>query len=157
MGLADINIGGSFVKDTLDGLGDFAGKIRSAITGDVSPEKKAELETLAMQLENQATLARLAIAQSEASSQDTWTSRARPSFLYVVYIFILFGIPMGILSVFSPATSTQIATGCKAWLDAIPGDMWVLFGSGYLGYSYFRTRDKTVASNERAAGKGGPQ
>lgn len=39
---------------------------------------------------------------AEASSPDPWTSRARPNFLYVVYILLLWSIPMGVLYIFKP-------------------------------------------------------
>lgn len=76
---------------------------------------------------------------AEAKSKDPWTSRARPSFLYVMYIMILSSIPMGILSVFKPAAATQVAEGMKAWLAAIPADLWWVFGVGYLGYTGARS------------------
>lgn len=79
---------------------------------------------------------------AEETSPDPWTSRARPSFLYVVYIMILAAIPMGILSAFNPLVATNIAVGFKAWLDAIPGNLYALFGTGYLGYTGFRSWDK---------------
>ena len=79
---------------------------------------------------------------AEAGSTDPWTSRARPAFLYVVYIMILAGIPMGILSAFNPEMAVQIASGMKAWLAAIPGELYALFGAGYLGYTHYRSVDK---------------
>lgn len=68
-------------------------------------QQKGEFKTQEIQLS--AILA-------EAKSKDPWTSRARPSFLYVMYIMILAAIPMGILSVFNPVASTQIAAGLQA-------------------------------------------
>lgn len=79
---------------------------------------------------------------AEAQSNDPWTSRARPSFLYVIYVFILASIPMGVLSVFHPAAAVQIANGAQEWLNAIPGELYALFGAGYLGYNVSRTQDK---------------
>ena len=79
---------------------------------------------------------------AEANSTDPWTSRARPSFLYVIYISILFGLPMGILSAFQPDIAARIATGFGLWLKAIPDSLWGLFGAGYLGYTGFRSWDK---------------
>jgi len=79
---------------------------------------------------------------AEAKSSDPFTSRARPSFLYVVYIYILAGIPIGILSVFEPQAATQIASGVTAWLKSIPGELYALFGTGYLGYTVSRSYDK---------------
>ncbi|MBU0615939.1 MAG: holin family protein [Nanoarchaeota archaeon] len=80
---------------------------------------------------------------AEAKSADPWTSRARPSFLYVMYIMILFAIPMGILSAFRPEMAIQIANGMKAWLAAIPAELWTVFGFGYLGYVGAREYGKT--------------
>lgn len=39
---------------------------------------------------------KMSVLLAEANSPDPWTSRARPSFLYVFYILLLMGIPMGI-------------------------------------------------------------
>lgn len=83
-----------------------------------------------------------AVMLAEASSADPWTSRARPSFMYVIYVVILFGLPMGVLSAFAPETATNIAHGFQAWLNAIPDSLWGLFGTGYLGYSASRTWEK---------------
>ena len=41
-------------------------------------------------------------ANAEAASADPWTSRARPSFLYVMYALILASVPMGFLAAIRP-------------------------------------------------------
>ena len=79
---------------------------------------------------------------AEAKSSDPWTSRARPSFLYVMYIMILAAIPMGVLSVFKPDMAAAIGEGMKAWLAAIPSELWAVFGVGYLGYTGAREYGK---------------
>ena len=79
---------------------------------------------------------------AEANSTDPWTSRARPSFLYVVYILLLFGLPMGLLSAFSPATAAAVAVGFKSWLTAIPDSLYILFGTVMTGYGVQRTVEK---------------
>ena len=79
---------------------------------------------------------------AEASSTDPWTSRARPSFLYVIYVMILMSIPMGVLSAFEPQMADAIASGMQKWLEAIPEDLYVLFGIGYVGYAGARTWEK---------------
>jgi len=78
----------------------------------------------------------------EAKSADKWTSRARPSFLYVMYFMILMAVPMGVLSAFKPLLVTAIIGGMRLWLEAIPGELYALFGAGYLGYSTMRSVDK---------------
>lgn len=89
-----------------------------------------------------ATKTQLSAILAEAQSTDPWTSRARPSFLYVVYICILAGLPMGILSAFKPEIAVSIAHGFGAWLNSIPDSMWSLFGVGYLGYTGARAWEK---------------
>ena len=79
---------------------------------------------------------------AEAQSPDPWTSRARPSFMYVIYLVILMGVPMGLLSAFRPEVATQVAAGFGAWLEAVPDSLWTLFGVGYLGYATTRTFEK---------------
>lgn len=79
---------------------------------------------------------------AEAGSNDPWTSRARPSFLYVVYILLLFGLPMGVLSIWSPDSAIAVATGFGAWLKAIPDPLYILFGTVMTGYGVQRTIEK---------------
>lgn len=86
---------------------------------------------------------------AEAKSKDKLTSRARPSFLYVMYIMILSSIPMGILHAYNPSMANSIAAGMKEWLAAIPPVLWGVFGAGYLGYSYARSKDKANILNAK--------
>lgn len=115
-------------------------------------EEKAEAKLKLAKLEQQGQLKNLEIQMSaivaEARSTDPWTSRARPSFLYVVYLFILAAIPMGFLFAFNPAVADAVIQGVQGWLAAIPEPMWVLFGTGYLGYTGARTWDKIKANKQ---------
>lgn len=107
---------------------------------DKEARARAKLELL--QLEGSQELrtieARLAAIVAEAGSQDPWTSRARPSFLYVIYVLLLWSLPMGVLAAFSPATARDIAAGMNAYLAGIPEPLYALFGTGYLGYTAAR-------------------
>lgn len=106
---------------------------------------KAELAKMAMdgQLEEMKT--QMSAILAEAQSADPWTSRARPSFLYVIYLFILCALPMGIISTVNPDAAKAIADGAGAWLHAIPEQLYTLFGLGYLGYTGGRTFEKYKA------------
>ena len=84
----------------------------------------------------------LSVMLAEASSPDPWTSRARPSFLYVVYLMLLMGIPMGFVSAYSLETAQAVAAGFKAWLTAIPDSLYVLFGTVMTGYGIQRSIEK---------------
>lgn len=116
----------------------------AALIDKLIPDKearaKAKLELLALEgtQELQAIEARLSAIVAEANSADPWTSRARPSFLYVMYILLLTALPMGVLAAFSPVTARDIASGMNAYLAGLPEPLYALFGTGYLGYTAAR-------------------
>lgn len=115
-------------------------KIIDKIIPDPRARDRAKLELL--KLDNSQELemlqASLSAIVAEAASSDPWTSRARPSFLYVMYAMLLWALPMGIVGAFSPSTAAAIATGMTAYLQGIPEPLYALFGTGYLGYSALR-------------------
>lgn len=73
---------------------------------------------------------------------DPWTSRARPSFLYMMYALILWSIPLGLIAVVSPRIALGIANAMTAYLRGIPEELYALFGTGYLGYTAARAWGK---------------
>lgn len=120
---------------------DLGTKLIDKFIPDPVEKEKAKLEMLRAQQDGHMKdiEVQLSAIIAEAKSADPWTSRARPSFLYVMYIFILAAIPMGIISVFSPASAVAVAEGMKAWLNAVPDMLWGVFGTGYLGYTVARS------------------
>jgi hypothetical protein len=127
------------------GLG---GKLIDKIFTSPEEKAKAQLELLKMQQSGELDSMKIQLSAilAEAQSSDPWTSRARPSFMYVMYLVILAAIPMGIVHSVSPSTAGNIATGFGQWLGAIPEEMWWLFGAGYLGYTGMRTMEKRGAA-----------
>lgn len=79
--LGDITLGG--VKGLMEGAGTLAKDIRSAITGEISPEKKAELLQRLDELESQGMLAQAEINKIEANNPNLFVSGARPAALWV--------------------------------------------------------------------------
>ena len=120
-------------------IGPIAGLIDKLIP-DPKARDAAKLELLRMQgsQELETVKAQLSAIVAEAQSPDPWTSRARPSFLYVMYVLLLWSIPMGLLSAFSPTTAEALARGMTAYLAALPEPLYALFGTGYLGYTAAR-------------------
>lgn len=108
---------------------------------DAKDKEAFKLKSLELQQQGEfkAQEIQLSAILAKAKSADPWTSRARPSFLYVMYIMIIASIPLGVLSVFKPDMAVQIAAGMKAWLSAIPDSLWTVFGLGYLGYTGARS------------------
>ena len=116
-------------------------KLIDKIIPDPQARDRAKLELLKLQGDQEMA----AIAQqmqaiiAEAQSADPWTSRARPSFLYMMYALILWAIPMGLISAVNPTMAEGIARGMAAYLRGIPEELYALFGTGYLGYTAART------------------
>lgn len=121
----------------------------ASIIDKIIPDKearaKAKLELLALEdtHELKQIEARLAAIVAEANSRDPWTSRARPSFLYVMYALMLFALPMGVISAFDPQAAQNVSAGMTAYLRALPTELYTLFGTGYLGYTAARQWGKT--------------
>ena len=119
-------------------------KIIDKIIPDPKARDAAKLELLKQ--EQMGNMKELEVSMSaiiaEAQSSDKWTSRARPSFMYVMYILFLSALPMGLLFAYSPEVADNVTTGVKNWLAALPQELYWLFGSGYLGYSAARSYDK---------------
>lgn len=120
---------------------DIGGKLIDKLFPDPEQRDRAKLELFKAQQEGQFKEIEIQMSAiiAEAKSADPWTSRARPSFLYVMYVMILAAIPMGIVSAFRPEIAVHVADGMKAWLVAVPDSLWAVFGIGYTGYTVARS------------------
>ncbi len=116
---------------------------------DKTAREKAKLELLQLQGSQELAEinARLSAIVAEANSHDPWTSRARPSFLYVMYVLLLWALPMGVLAAFRPDKALAIGQGMNAYLSGIPEPLYALFGTGYLGYTAARQWGKIAGSD----------
>jgi hypothetical protein len=99
--------------------------------------KEYELQVRAMDAESRAIEAASANIRAEAQSGDKWTSRARPTFLYLFYVILAFNfilVPIG-----------QMIKGLSLeQLHPIefPDILWEVFVAGYLGYTGVRSWEK---------------
>lgn len=84
---------------------------------------------------------------ADTRSTDRWTSRARPTFLYVMYALLLWSIPIGLIAAIDPAIAHAVAKGMGDYLGALPEPLYALFGTGYLGYTVARQWGKAVGSD----------
>ncbi|RZM20135.1 MAG: hypothetical protein EOP67_55140 [Sphingomonas sp.] len=127
-----------------DGIIGPVASILDKVIPDPRARDAAKLELLkldgAQELER--AKAQMAAILAEAQSADPWTSRARPSFLYVMYALLLWAIPMGLIAAVRPQTAQAIAAGMNAYLNGIPEPLYALFGTGYLGYTLARSWGK---------------
>jgi hypothetical protein len=117
---------------------------------DPKARDDAKLKLLELQgtQEMEAAKTQISAILAEAQSTDPWTSRARPSFLYVMYALLLWSIPMGLIAAFQPQVAKDIGSGMNAYLAGIPEPLYALFGTGYLGYTIARQWGKTTGSDK---------
>lgn len=125
-------------------------KLIDKIIPDPKARDEAKLELLKLQgtQELEAVRTQLSALMAEAQSPDPWTSRARPGFLYVMYVIILCSIPMGLIAAVQPQMARDIAGGMNAYLNGIPQPLWALFGTGYLGYTAARQWGKARGTDQ---------
>jgi len=95
MGLiSGINIDGNLIGSALGGIGKLAKDIRQAVTGEISPEKRAEIEVQLLEIENQGLQAQIELNKIEAQSASVFVSGWRPAagwvcVLGLFYTFLL--------------------------------------------------------------------
>jgi hypothetical protein len=110
------------------------------------PQAREQAKLALLQAENQQALEEMRLQLSailaEAQSPDPWTSRARPTFLYLIYSIIATEVIGSIIGIWFPDQLFQAAKNLKDLLGAIPSDLWWLFGAGYLGYTGARSFEK---------------
>ena len=119
-------------------------KLLDKVIPDPGARDRAKLELIKLQGDQEmaAIGAQMQAIVVEAQSSDPWTSRARPSFLYVMYTLILWAIPMGLIATADPKMALGIGNGMTAYLRGLPEELYALFGTGYLGYTAARTWGK---------------
>lgn len=110
------------------------------VVPDKEARERAKVELLKLQGSQEMHMlqTQLSAIIAETNSTDPWTSRARPSFLYVMYAILLWSLPMGLIAAFRPDAARDIAAGMNAYLNGLPEPLYALFGTGYLGYTAAR-------------------
>ena len=128
----------------IEGLISPIAKLIDKIIPDPQARDQAKLELLKLQgsQEMETLKTQLSAIVAEAQSTDPWTSRARPSFLYVMYALLLWAIPMGLIAAVDPKLALGIGNGMTSYLRGLPEELYMLFGTGYLGYTAARTWGK---------------
>ena len=89
---------------TISSIFGIGSKIIDKLFPDPTEKAKAQLELIKLQQSGDLDELKVQLSAilAEANSADPWTSSARPSFLYVVYVLLLWSIPMGVLTIFRP-------------------------------------------------------
>jgi len=119
--------------------------ILDRVIPDPAQRAQAKLELLKAQQagEFRELDARMSAITAEAAAADPWTSRARPTFLYVFYVLILsLVLAAPLVGVVWPDQMRVFFANVAAGFAAIPDELWMTFAAGYLGYTGFRSFEK---------------
>jgi hypothetical protein len=99
--------------------------------------KEYELTVKAMDAESKAIEAASKNIQAEATSGDKFTSRARPTFMYLFYIILTFNY------IILPISQMIAGVGVLNLKPIeFPMILWEVFTAGFLGYTGVRTFEK---------------
>lgn len=130
----------------IGGLFDVGKVLIERLFPDKEQAAKAQLELLKMDQagELKQLEVRMSAILAEAQSEDKWTSRARPSFMYVFYFVILsMTLTAPLLGIFFPEGMQTFFDNVSRGFGAIPEELWWAFSVGYLGYAGARSFEKT--------------
>lgn len=133
------------IDDAITAVADLGKTIVNAVSPDQVPIIQAQCDAVVKKLQ-----ASQAVMLAEAQSSDPWTSRARPSFLWVVYLLLVWSLPMSFIFAFAPETAGKITAGFGQWLAAIPQSLVNLFETVMIGYTGGRTVEKVVQHGANA-------
>ena len=135
---------------TISGIFGIGGKLIDKLFPDPTEKAKAQMELLRLQQAGELDEMRTQLSAiiAEANSADPWTSRARPSFLYVVYVLLLWSIPMGVMTVFAPEAADKFTIGFGKWMQALPEPILTLFGVVMTGYVAGRSWEKVKGATK---------
>ena len=123
------------------GLLSIGGKLLDKFIPDPAQREAAKLALLNAQQNGETKTLELSLGAilAEANSDDKWTSRARPSFLYLFYFLMLMLVIVApFVGVFYPAQMALFYVNVGTGFAAIPEPLWWTFTTGYLGYTSAR-------------------
>lgn len=124
------------IGEIFSGAGKFAGDMRSAITGDISAEKKAELELKMQEFEMAAANAQAEINKVEASSANFFVAGWRPALGWVgVVVIAVIYLVNPLLKAFGLAI-----------VEADMSDLWPVI-TGMLGLVGARSYEKRTGTS----------
>lgn len=127
------------VAEAIDVIDEAVGDVKA---GKLPPEAQVELKKLDVDelriLASDQADARSTI-RAESQSQDPFVRRARPTFLYLMYVIL------GVNYVLVPLINLIFEASHSP--VSFPAELYWLFGSSYLGYGYLRTSDKKGSFN----------
>lgn len=137
-----IKSGGYMLASALVSLGS---EILKRVIKDPQASAEANLRLLELQqtAEFKELETRMSAIIAEAQSSDPYTSRARPSFMYVFYGVITAQVVLApMVGVFFPAEMENYFRNVATGFQAIPEELWWTFTAGYLGYGTMRSYEK---------------
>jgi len=128
---------GNVISATAESIGNLAKDIRTAITGDIPPEKRAELYGKILDITYELTKVQSNVVIAEIQGQSWLQRNWRPILMFLCIIII------GWNYIIVPI----IGHGLKPMV--LPKELWTLLTIGVGGYVGGRTVEKIVANSKK--------
>ncbi len=128
---------GTVIESVSSGITNLAAGIRSAITGEISPEKRAELERIALEAENLQKHTQLQINLAEAQHQSAFVAGWRP------FIGWVCGLSLANNYILRPWAIAILSSAGKTFeFPVIDLTLMIPIMTGMLGLAGMRTYEK---------------
>lgn len=142
MGIVDLKL--DDIGKVFTGVGTLAKDIRSAITGEISPEKKAEIEGKLLEIQSKVQMGQIGINNEEAKHASIFVAGWRPFIGWVcggalVYHYFLDRLIHWYAAIYAPEITPP---------SFDMGDLLVILG-GLLGMGALRTVEKAKGVNRK--------
>jgi hypothetical protein len=125
------------INDLLSGLGSLATNIRSAITGELTPEKKAEIEAQLILMESKIVQSKADVLKAEIQGQSWLQRNWRPLLMTIIIVIIANNY---IIVPYLSAITDKVHV-----LD-LPEKLWSLMTLGVGGYIAGRSGEKIIST-----------
>jgi len=130
--------GGDTIRGTLEGAGTLARDVRAAVTGQIDPERLAELQAQAIEIEAKIATAQSEINKAEAQSTNWFVAGWRPAIGWC-----------GAFALAYKYLARPIATGFGADMpDIETAALWPII-TGMMGLGAVRTIEKNNGVQDR--------
>lgn len=151
MGILGDLVGGATlggVKGVFEGIGSLAKDLRSAFTGEISVEKKAELLAKTVELEGMANLGQLEVNKQEAAHRSIFVAGWRPAIGWVGAVSLAcYFIPQYLMASVLWAKTCWGAQAISSFPISEPGGLIQLV-SLMLGVGILRTVEKLKGASQ---------
>lgn len=141
--ISGVNIDGTLIRETLNGVSDFAMRIREMITGKVDPKVEAQLIKEAQDIQAKLEMAQVEVNKVEAASSSLFVAGWRPAIGWVGAISLgCYYVPQAIMATVVWVIACYNASAIVHYPTIFGWVELTNLIAGMLGLGWLRTQEK---------------